>query len=64
MDDSQREVICTLLRHIYSLGLISKNTYSKAVDFVHSTTDIPEMFRYPAGLGREEIVSECTQNPQ
>lgn len=47
MESAQRELAGVLLDHIRSLGLISDLTYSKAVDLVHSTTDLPEFFRRP-----------------
>lgn len=62
MESAQRELISALLEHIYSIGLLSKSTYLKAEDLVHSTLDIPELFQYPVCLTREESVNECVEN--
>ena len=35
MESTQREVVSVLLEHVFSLGLISQFTYSKAEDLVH-----------------------------
>ena len=64
MDSAQRELIRVLLEHIYKLGLISKTTYSGAVELVHSGTDIPELFQYPARWKKEAGRYESTQNTQ
>jgi len=60
MQDSQKKVVCALLRHIYDLGLISKYTCSRAEDLVHSMADVPAFFQYPIGLAEEEPGCECT----
>ena len=59
MESAQRELVCVLLDHIRSLGLISNSTYSGAVDLVHSVIDFPEFFRYPVGLTKEASGHEC-----
>lgn len=64
MDSAQRELISVLLRHVFSLGLISKTTYSKAEDLVHSVMDLPELFKYPVCLTKEASGYECTQDTQ
>lgn len=64
MGSAQRELISALIEHIYSIGLLSKSTYLKAEDLVHSTLDIPELFWYPVCLTKEEGVYECTKNTQ
>ena len=64
MESTQREVVSVLLKHILSLGLISKFTYSKAEDLVHSVMDFPGLFRYPVCLTEEGCRHECTQDPQ
>lgn len=64
MERAQRDLVSTLLKHIRSLGLISNYTYSGAMDLVHSATDFPEFFRYPAGLGKGADGHEHTQDTQ
>ena len=51
-----------LLGRVLSLGLISKTTYSKAEDLVHSMIDVPEFFTYPVCLTKEVVTNECTQD--
>ena len=53
MESAQRELMCVLLNVIYTRGLLSKTTYLNAVDLVHSTLDIPPLFRYPVCLTKE-----------
>ena len=50
MESAQRELISILLERVFSLGLISKTTYLKAEDLVHSVIDLPELFQYPVCL--------------
>lgn len=64
MERAQKELMDVLLGHILSLGLISKNTYSKAVDLVYSVIDLPELFQDSVCLNKEEGCHECTQNTQ
>ena len=59
MESAQRELVGTLLDHIHSLGLISNFTYSRAMDFVHSVIDFPELFQYPERLTEEAEIREC-----
>lgn len=47
MESAQRELMSVLLDAVYTRGLLSKTTYLKAVDLVHSTLDIPPFFQYP-----------------
>ena len=53
MESAQRELLSVLLRNIFSRGLISKTTYLKAEDLVHSAIDFPELFQYPVCLTKE-----------
>ena len=64
MESTQREVISVLLEHVFSLGLISQSTYSKAEDLVHSVIDFPELLRYPVCLTKEASAHEYSQDPQ
>ncbi len=64
MESAQREVVSVLLGRVFSLGLISKSTYSHAEDLVHSVIDLPELFRYPVCLTEEANRHECTENTQ
>ena len=63
MESAQRELIRVLLRHVLSLGLISKSTYLKAEDLVHSAMDFPELLRCPVCLTKEDRY-ECAQDTQ
>ena len=60
MESPQRELVSVLLERVYSAGLISKTTYSSAVDLVHSSIDFPDFFRYPVCLTEEVSEHECT----
>lgn len=60
MDSPQRNLVSVLLGHILSAGLISKTTYSMALDLVHSSIDFPDFFRYPVCLTEEAKEYECT----
>ena len=53
MESAQRELLSVLLGDVFTRGLISKTTYLKAEDLVHSVMDFPEFFRYPVCLTRE-----------
>lgn len=64
MESAQRELMSVLIGHIFSRGLISKTTYSKAVDLVHSAVDMPELFRYPVCLTKEAGRCECAEDTQ
>ena len=64
MESAQRELMSVLLRRVFSLGLISKTTYSKAEDLVHSVIDLPELFSYPVCLTKEAGRNECAQDTQ
>lgn len=64
MESAQRELMSVLLGRIFSLGLISKTTYSKAEDLVHSVIDLPELFGYPVCLTEEASKYEYPSNPQ
>lgn len=64
MESAQRELAGVLLDHIRSLGLISDFTYSRAMDLVHSGTDFPELFQYPACASEEAAFLERAQDTQ
>ena len=64
MESAQRELMSVLLGRVFSLGLISKTTYFKAGDLVHSVIDLPELFGYPVCLTKEARAHECTQDTQ
>ena len=48
--ESERALICLLLDHIRSLGLISEAAHSAAVNLARSAADLPPLFQYPADL--------------
>lgn len=60
MESPQRELVSALLEHVLSAGLISKTTYSSALDLVHSSIDFPDFFWYPVCLTEEVDEHECT----
>ncbi len=64
MESAQRELLSVLLDRLQEAGLISKTTYSKAVDLVHSVIDFPPLLRYPVDLKKEVSALECAQDPQ
>lgn len=64
MESAQKELLSVLLGHVFSLGLISKSTYSHAEDLVHSVIDLPELLRYPVCLTEEASRHECIENTQ
>ena len=58
MESAQKEVISALLACMFSRGLISQFTYSKAEDLVHSVMDFPKLLRYPVCLTKEASAGE------
>lgn len=60
MESIQREILSVLLERVFASGLISKNTYMKAEDLVHSVIDIPEFVQYTVSTETGEIKYECT----
>ena len=64
MESAQKELLSVLLEQIFSLGLISKTTYLKAEDLVHSAIDLPKLFQYPVCLTKEVPALECAQDTQ
>ena len=62
MESAQRELMRVLLEGVFSRGLISKTTYLKAEDLIHSVTDFPELFQYPVCLTKEAGNDECAQD--
>ncbi|SFP03925.1 hypothetical protein SAMN05216343_102113 [Oscillibacter sp. PC13] len=64
MENAQRELLSVLLGHLFSCGLISKNTYSESMDVVHALIDVPELFRYPVRLTGEASAYEYTRNTE
>lgn len=62
MENAQRLIVSVLLEHVFSLGLISQFTYSRAQDLVHSVMDFPELLRYPVRLAEEECRHECAED--
>ena len=61
MEQMQRELIIVLVRHIFDLGLISQATYSGAVELVHTSADLPKLFRESLCPREEECAHERTQ---
>ncbi len=53
MERAQRELVCVLLDHVRSLGLITNSTYLRAMDLTYSATNFPEFFQYPVRLAKE-----------
>ena len=48
----------------FSQGLISRTTYSEAINLVYSVMDFSELLRYPVCLTKEARAHECTQDTQ
>lgn len=59
MESAQRELVSVLLELVFSFVLISKATYLKAEDLVHSSTDLPELFQYPVCPEKEVNALKC-----
>ena len=53
MESAQLELLSVLLRTVYDRGLLSKATYLRAVDLVHSGIAVPPLFRYPVCRTKE-----------
>lgn len=53
MESAQRELLSVLLRTVYDRSLLSKATYLRAVDLVHSGIAVPPLFRYPVCRTKE-----------
>lgn len=64
MESAQRELLSVLLGRLREEGLLSRSTYSGAVDLVHSVMDISELMRYPVCLTEEGNAHEYSQDPQ
>ena len=64
MKNVRQDLLSILIKHVYSGGLISKSTYLKAEDLVHSGIDLPEIFRYPACEPAGECDHEYPEDPQ
>ena len=62
MESAQRELLSVLLGVVLSRGLISKTTYLKAEDLVHSGMEFPGLFRDPVCLTKEVSGHECAQD--
>ena len=62
MESAQRELLSVLLGDIFSRGLISKTTYLKAEELVHSVVNFPEFFRCPVCVTKEAGSYERAQD--
>lgn len=62
MESTQRDLVSVLLNRLQEAGLISKTTYFKAVNLVHSSIDLPMLFQYPVCLTKEVSALECAQD--
>ena len=60
MESAQRELLGVLLDQLLSLGLISKSTYSGAMDSINSVISLPDFFQRPLCLSKEESGYEHT----
>ena len=56
MESAQRELVNVLLKLIFSQGLISRTTYSEAINLVYSVMDFSELLRYPVCLSLIHIL--------
>ena len=64
MESAQRDFVSALLHCIFEEGLISRSTYSEALNLVHSSIDFPALFRYPLYCRKEVSADEYTENTQ
>ena len=65
MESAQRDLVNALLYcSIFEEGLISRSTYSEALNLVHSSIDFPALFRYPLCCRKEVSADEYTENTQ
>ena len=64
MESAQRDLVSALLYCIFEEGLISRFTYSEALNLVHSSIDFPALFRYPLCCRKEVSADEYTENTQ
>lgn len=62
MESAQRELLAVLLKHVFSLGLISKATYLSARNSVASITDLPELLRPPVRPAKGAAADGSAQN--
>ena len=62
MESAQRELLAVLLKHVFSLGLISKTAYLSAQNSVASMMDLPELLGYPVCLTKGAAMDGSTQN--
>ena len=64
MESAQRALVNALLYCLLKEGLISRSTYSEALNLVHSSIDFPALFRYPLCCRKEVSADEYTENTQ
>ena len=64
MESAQRDLVSALLYCILEKGLISRSTYSEALNLVHSSIDFPALFRYSLCCRKEVSADEYTENTQ
>ena len=53
MEHAQKELLSVLLGHVFSLGLISRQTYETAETMIFSQTEFPALLQDPACLNKE-----------
>ncbi len=63
MESAQRELLAVLLKHIFSLGLISERTYRAARNLVAAMTDLPELLWDPVRPTKGAAADGSAQNP-
>ena len=64
MESAQRDLVNALLYCLLKEVLISRSTYSEALNLVHSSIDFPALFRYPLCCRKEVSADEYTENTQ
>lgn len=69
MESIEQAVFRVLVDRLCDVGLISKNTCTRAKELVHSVIVLPEFFRYSAvltqnGLSEEAKTNEYSEDPQ
>lgn len=63
MESAQKELLAVLLKHVFSLGLISEAIYLSARNSVASMTDLPKLLWEPVRLTEGADTDGSAQNP-
>ena len=64
MENMDREIVCELLKSLMHRELISKTTYSTAIDLVYSMIEFPQLLQYPVSVNKEADCNEHSESPK